>query len=358
MFSPDGTGAVKLGGLRNALDVLVNQFHDVDGLIARLNEVNQSITNGDLCSTRRFELEALQAGHVCTIRINHFMLKLPYVGCEEEEFNRRLTICSQNCIGPSKYFDSYVPLVRSLCDPIYELDGNLIDGNVMALKRQDHYSLGISLSEALITELEAEPLDFDAVSTDDSDQDAFLDYLTPPLTEDLMDRDAKIQPQIGLGLEAFDIPSFSISIATNSSTSATANTAAATASTSISRSPSSASSANATQAQTQTPFSSPSASPPQQPSQQPKTEADACCEICGYRPKGDPRWFHGSMAKHKKLQHSTDPPVIYRCQYPGCKSAYKNRPDNLRQHQIEKGHFVEGGKGESRRPHKRQRMSS
>lgn len=48
----------------NVLNVLVNQFHDVDGLIAQLNEVNQSITNGILRSPRRFELEALQAGQV------------------------------------------------------------------------------------------------------------------------------------------------------------------------------------------------------------------------------------------------------------------------------------------------------
>lgn len=54
-----------------------------------------------------------------------------------------------------------------------------------------------------------------------------------------------------------------------------------------------------------------------------KMEANDCCEICGYRPKGDPQWFKGSMAKHKKLQHSTSPPVIYRCPFPGCTSAYK-----------------------------------
>jgi hypothetical protein len=48
------------------------------------------------------------------------------------------------------------------------------------------------------------------------------------------------------------------------------------------------------------------------------------------------------MAKHMKLQHSQNPPAIYRCEYPGCTSQYKNRPDNLRQHMIEKGHFLEG----------------
>ena len=86
-----------------------------------------------------------------------------------------------------------------------------------------------------------------------------------------------------------------------------------------------------------------------------KVEADACCEICGYRPKGDPQWFKGSMAKHKKLQHSKAPPRIYKCPYPGCTSQYKNRPDNLRQHQLDKGHFVDG-ENASRRPNKRKKV--
>ncbi|RYP75733.1 hypothetical protein DL771_002220 [Monosporascus sp. 5C6A] len=87
-----------------------------------------------------------------------------------------------------------------------------------------------------------------------------------------------------------------------------------------------------------------------------KVEADECCEECGYRPKGAPQWFKGSMAKHKRLQHSTAPPVIYQCPFPGCTSAYKNRPDNLRQHQLEKGHFVGGGDNETaRRPSKKRK---
>lgn len=48
----------------NALRILVAQYHDVDGLIAELSNVNQSISDGVICSTRRFELEALQAGQV------------------------------------------------------------------------------------------------------------------------------------------------------------------------------------------------------------------------------------------------------------------------------------------------------
>jgi hypothetical protein len=88
-----------------------------------------------------------------------------------------------------------------------------------------------------------------------------------------------------------------------------------------------------------------------------KTDAGACCEICGYRPKGDPQWFRGSMAKHKKLQHSTKPPQVFKCPYPGCNSAYKSRPDNLRQHQIEKNHFVDPDQVATRRPSKRKKLA-
>ena len=64
-----------------------------------------------------------------------------------------------------------------------------------------------------------------------------------------------------------------------------------------------------------------------------------------------------AVAKHKKLQHSTNPPQIYKCPYPGCNSAYKNRPDNLRQHQIEKMHFVDGVDSKGRRTNKRKKPS-
>ncbi|KAH7328043.1 hypothetical protein B0I35DRAFT_6985 [Stachybotrys elegans] len=85
------------------------------------------------------------------------------------------------------------------------------------------------------------------------------------------------------------------------------------------------------------------------------TESAETCPECNYRPKGNPRWFGGSMAKHKKLQHAGTPPTIYRCPYPGCTSQYRNRPDNLRQHQLDKGHFVDGQGEGSRRPGKRRR---
>lgn len=46
------------------LSILINEYHNADGLIAELSNVNQNISGGLILSTRRFELEALQAGQV------------------------------------------------------------------------------------------------------------------------------------------------------------------------------------------------------------------------------------------------------------------------------------------------------
>lgn len=85
-----------------------------------------------------------------------------------------------------------------------------------------------------------------------------------------------------------------------------------------------------------------------------KVAAKESCSLCGFRPKGHPKWFRGTMAKHMKNQHSAEPDKIFKCTFPGCKSEYRNRPDNLRQHQIEKGHMMEGDT--ARRPSKRKRV--
>ncbi|TVY73848.1 hypothetical protein Focb16_v005959 [Fusarium oxysporum f. sp. cubense] len=71
-------------------------------------------------------------------------------------------------------------------------------------------------------------------------------------------------------------------------------------------------------------------------------KAEVQCDLCPYKPKGDPRWFLGSMAKHMKLKHSDKPPKVFRCNYPGCGKKYRNRQDNLYQHQRKHGHFTNG----------------
>lgn len=238
-----------------------------------------------------------------------------------------------------------MPLVRSLCDPLYN------SNNVSGLSgRHEYYSLGISLSKTLIAELNAAPIDFVNIAANPSNYNTFLDNLTPPLTDDTFDMNIGIQPLVGLGLQGIAAQTASTNEMSNTSTSPADYEATGSADLSRSASMSSNNAAQVT-------CPSPSASPTQ-PAQPFKVETGACCEICGYQPKGDPRWFHGSMQKHKKLQHSTAPPKIYKCPYPDCNSAYKNRPDNLRQHQIEKNHFVEGEEGATRRPSKRKKVTS
>lgn len=224
----------------------------------------------------------------------------------------------QNYMPPEAFFDTYVPQVRGLCDPIYQHHD--IAG---VSRRNDYYGHGITLIESIIADLDPppiEPIDL----TDNLDLDEFLTSFTDELDEDYLSEKPLVAPTMDDPLlEAMSHPS-----STEASVPLTADTTPATSSTTESTPPS---------------------------EQAPKTEADACCELCGYRPKGDPQWFKGSMAKHKKLQHSTDPPKIYKCPFPGCNSQYRNRPDNLRQHQIEKNHFVSGDET-VRRPSKRKKM--
>jgi hypothetical protein len=246
-----------------------------------------------------------------------------------------------------QYFDDYVPLVRSLCDPIYELDSS-----PEAPRRQHYYSLSMALSEALIVELDAAPPGADQISEPETDDDALfdciLDSLTPSLTDDFiidmdMDTDMETQPLLSLAQDRAAKLTDDVKAPVHSPTPPEDNTA-----------PRSTGSPSRTALPVKNALHTP-ISPTSPPSQKHEM-ADACCELCGYRPKGDPRWFHGSMAKHKKTKHSTEP-QIYSCPFPGCKSAYRNRPDNLRQHQIEKRHFVDGHDGNSRRPSKRKKMA-
>lgn len=91
----------------------------------------------------------------------------------------------------------------------------------------------------------------------------------------------------------------------------------------------------------------------------PDSEGDyTICRHCGYKPSGHPQWFKGSMNKHMRLQHNGGPPTIYACPFPGCKSKYKNRADNLRQHQQEKNHWVEGDVITPRRPSKKRKKTA
>ncbi|KAI1877026.1 uncharacterized protein JN550_001098 [Neoarthrinium moseri] len=319
-------------------------------LIRRLKSADQRVTAGQITTIRRFELELLQAGKAT--------------------------------LDSSQLFDDYVPQVRSFCDNIYAQQGYN--------PRQKYQVLGISLVESLIQaqaqdSVQPQVAVNETIGQQHSSPTFSVDTndASDPLAEFLKDFDTRnfaddfilpMDPSLGETVEApseptpgtiaspakMPAPSHHRTIDPASLLShvdaesqpkispepkdqnylAEAQTSAFT---------------TADEPQGQVDEGAPAEGSTPASTQQQKVEADSCCDICGYRPKGDPQWFKGSMAKHKKLQHSANPPKIYKCPYPGCVSAYKNRPDNLRQHQIEKGHFVEG-EGRTRRPGKRKQM--
>ncbi|KAK4225397.1 hypothetical protein QBC38DRAFT_265859 [Podospora fimiseda] len=226
----------------------------------------------------------------------------------------------QKSMAPPRYFDSFVPKVRKACDQIY----NCYD--VGTSRRNDYHSLGIRAIDSLIPEFDSNT----GAGVPDLTADDFDAYINDLNTTELMDQTGSMagldMAGIGYGHKG-----------TKPDQSGTT-------------SPGEGSSSSSTltphsEGQLISAFD-----------QQQKADPNSCCDICGYKPKGDPQWFKGSMAKHKKLQHSNAPPRIYKCPFPGCSSQYKNRPDNLRQHQIEKNHFVEGEEIASKRPSKRKKV--
>ncbi|CAH0033603.1 unnamed protein product [Clonostachys rhizophaga] len=226
-------------------------------------------------------------------------------------------------LDPARYFDHFVPTVRSHVDLYFAI---ISDQHSMRLL---YHKLGVSLIELIVRMSRAKdmPANDAAHSTLQSDTiDEFIRTLTPSL-----DSFNNLQRDSDFDADFFTFQSGNIS---DSSVTPDDPSTGPVPSTTATSPP----------------------SPEHTSTNGSKTESDSCCEICGYRPEGDPRWFPGSMAKHKKLQHATTPPKIYRCPYPGCSSQYKNRPDNLRQHQIKKGHFVDGDEEVSRRPSKRKRL--
>jgi len=216
-----------------------------------------------------------------------------------------------------RFFDSYTPEVRDLCDQIYS------QHDAGTARRDIYHQAGISLIEKLIPEFDkstGEPL----LDIPD-DLEEFFDSLTG---------DNAMMP-------------FTLNMDGSTSEPSQVSAIFATPAVNPAGIPSS------TEQQAQDTAKEESSEP-----QDYKVEAYSKCDLCDYRPKGDPQWFKGSMAKHKKLQHSTDPPKIFKCPFPGCTSQYRNRPDNLRQHQIEKNHWVKGEEATPRRPSKRKKIDT
>ncbi|KAK9422354.1 hypothetical protein SUNI508_04710 [Seiridium unicorne] len=334
------------------IQLLSKDFSEMnDSLAPRLRAIGQKVASGYITSVRRLELELLQTGKAT--------------------------------LPAPELFDDFIPRVRVHCGRIYEQTGSK--------PRAKYHELGVVLVESLSQNIDnpnvAVP-NLDASTRAQEDPSNFA--IDMPEVSDLSaefwkDFDSSAFAGESLFENLGTSPEGTANITTNSMARVGGLTMTASTAThhttvdpaSLSRTGSDTEST--VQAEKKRPVYTPDYVPPSNmpaiaptPSSShtdeptsstpaegealgPRTEANDCCEICGYRPKGDPQWFKGSMAKHKKLQHSTEPPKIYRCPYPGCTSAYKNRPDNLRQHQIEKGHFVDG-EGKQKRSGKRKKM--
>ncbi|KAK4100898.1 hypothetical protein N658DRAFT_472464 [Parathielavia hyrcaniae] len=302
-MSPGGhvNGAL-LATAKYVLETLSRALGDA-GLTNRLGGVYERLSNGSVCSIRRIEIEVLQAG--------------------------------KSCLPSTKFFSSFVPNVRQLCDRIYE------QHDVGTARRDVYHGLGVLLIESLIPEFDNSSAKTPEGQLDDLD--AFFNDLSSEAGDEV-DTFTNLPPAVPQMFES-DVSRVQLPTPT-----ATSSSSGGTPSSAQTLSPTAAAAA-AEQATTTT------ATETALEQQQQKVEANSCCEICGYRPKGDPQWFKGSMAKHRKLQHSTEPPRIYKCPYPGCTSQYKNRPDNLRQHQIEKNHWVADDENTPRRPSKRKKVA-
>ncbi|KAI0541222.1 hypothetical protein GGR58DRAFT_37178 [Xylaria digitata] len=301
---------------------LCRRYHDSDDILPKLKVILQNTRAGYYTTMRKLELELIQTGK------NHF--------------------------SSNEFLDQYILQVRSLCDQIYLQPANR--------SRTEYHSLGISLLESLIRSVAREP---------QQPQQGHSEYpFQYPYEDDIFQTPFEWSyPMIPTTQQPEGVEVFGSSLVLGGLHPATPDGSHLPIRSDASETPSESYTVSPAPLSDAPPEIPPSASyrhtPPSQPQREgseipgpstlassgQKVEANERCEICGYRPKGDPQWFKGSMAKHKKMQHSTNPPVIYKCPFPGCSSEYKNRRDNLRQHQIEKNHFV----GDEQRPAKRKR---
>ncbi|KAK2059874.1 hypothetical protein LY76DRAFT_615444 [Colletotrichum caudatum] len=288
-------------------------FAHAEGLDSKIKRIQKRIGSSSVRSARRVELELLQAG--------------------------------KGCVTVKEYFNSYVPMVRELLDDVYN------QHVPRELSRTRHCVHGIDLMQTIISRIcEKEAIKYALQDTTNVTSEAALDEFIRSTTTAL-DESWESFLTVQEDPLAMPTPLSSVQMMMNDTLltdTVTTFCEAGEMSTHLTFPMPPTRSRFDAESSDETAGASPSGA-----GQKVELKASNCCEICGYQPKGDPQWFKGSMAKHKKLQHSTAPPKIYRCPYPGCTSQYKNRPDNLKQHQQDKGHYVNGET--ERRPSKRKK---
>lgn len=296
---------------------LVKHNEDLQLLKGKLSEICNKANKGAILSGRRLEIEVLYAG--------------------------------KESMPASRFYSDYVPKVWELCDEIYtKYFGSVND-------RAVYHQLGLSVIESII-----------------SGFDNLTSHPAPTTTEEHQDQLARfLKDYTDIGKPSIDtlhhrkisVPTMTITppetlVYSSQVVSPTATAAATATSEEQQLQQRQHQRQNSSLSQSQFPSEQQTPSTSQKPELDPQCIPQ--CHLCDYRPNGDPRWYKGSMAKHIKVKHSSEPDKIYACKYPGCKSQYRNRPDNLRQHKIEKGHWVEGEEGcgyggTERRPSKKRK---
>ncbi|SPN99637.1 uncharacterized protein DNG_02489 [Cephalotrichum gorgonifer] len=303
MSSADAYAALRntIGGIVNVTSQLFSSSPD---LISSLQFVNERVTKGYISTVRRVELELLQA--------------------------------ARGYLPLAAFITQFAPFVRQQCDILYSTHATSL------ACRSTHYGQVIDLIESMIPS--TAPTDNARKLPATSDLSEFLYTLDTPFPSD----NGNISPtHTSLAQTVSPTASPSSSSSSSSSNGASGSTMSpGQPSPQIDRQDGPSSNASPAHSERSDAEGRATAE---------KVEADVCCELCGYRPTGHPQWFKGSMMKHKKHMHSAAPPQIFQCPFPGCTSRYKNRQDNLRQHQLEKGHFVDGEEV-SRRPSKRKKI--
>ncbi|KAI6782105.1 uncharacterized protein J7T54_002342 [Emericellopsis cladophorae] len=287
------------------LDYMVNKlvvaYGDVPPFLAKMHELRRGVMSGNSITARRLELELIHVG--------------------------------RTCLPPELFLDRYIATVRDCIDYLCALlcpDTH---------SRTTYQHCGIRLVDTMIRG----SLPLEQPSTDPAAQIADADF-SDHLATITNIQDCQLSGKPSNTNAPHLAPGNNTGIASTPFDNTWTDV-----------------SASATPVDSGPELSTAATSPPSQqptPATGSKSESNSICEECGYRPEGNPKWFQGSMAKHKKLMHGKSEPVVYQCPFPGCTSRYTNRPDNLRQHQIKKQHFV-GGEGDiQRRPSKRKKMDS
>ncbi|KAJ0296238.1 uncharacterized protein N0V96_006006 [Colletotrichum fioriniae] len=309
----NGALSASFKGIRSKLN---QDFPHADGLSAKLRRIHKRINDGSIRSARQAEMELMQAGKGSMVLPNYFNHYVPSVRAQSE-----VLYADPGTVPRISYYAYAINLMESIIRGICtkeRLEKAARGPSKMTSEAalDDFMNLTTTLGDTTWGDVQATMTDAPLVPAPLPDIDIYMDVdsngLSDHLTMFFEDGGVPAAPAFHTPpsvTQANDVPeNFAVKV------------------------------------QEDLPSSS-----------APKTEAEANekCEICGYRPKGHPQWFKGSMAKHKKMQHSTAPPKIYKCPFPGCTSQYKNRLDNLKQHQQDKNHFVDGET--ERRPSKRKK---